>query len=331
VSYGPNVNAAAILLSSEGNVPVERTANLLEMMLGAPVSSGFVAGARERLARHLERSGFDEAMKEALRAEQVLCGDETPVNVLRRDTDEQGRSIPGTPHAVVLRTPDARLIWYDALASRSSLSIASLGVLGGWTGYLVRDDYAGWHQFDGHLAGVQQCCAHLIRHCKGVLELGARQQRWAGEVIEVLREAAAAVTLAKAGGRGHLDPAVLTELRQRYDEAVGSGITTNRRRYWYDGNHPGYKLAKRLRDKAGQVWLFATNLTVPWTNNPSEQALRGPKRHQAVSGYWHTSATLAAYLRIRSYLVSAAGHGVRAITAIRSALTGNPWLPSPST
>jgi transposase len=27
---------------------------------------------------------------------------------------------------------------------------------------------------------------------------------------------------------------------------------------------------------------------VPWTNNAAEQALKSPKRHQAVSGYWHT-------------------------------------------
>lgn len=43
---------------------------------------------------------------------------------------------------------------------------------------------------------------------------------------------------------------------------------------------------------------------MPWTNNASELALKGPKRHQAVSGYWHTT-TLADYCRVRSYLVSA--------------------------
>jgi transposase len=40
VVYGPNVNAAAILLGSEGNVPVERTAMLMAALLGAPVSAG---------------------------------------------------------------------------------------------------------------------------------------------------------------------------------------------------------------------------------------------------------------------------------------------------
>ena len=63
-------------------------------------------------------------------------------------------------------------------------------------------------------------------------------------------------------------------------------------------------------------------------NNSSEQALKGPKRHQAVSGYWHTLTTLADYCRGRSYLVSARNHGVPPIDAIHHALTGNPWLPT---
>jgi len=327
VVYGPNINAAAVLLSSEGNVPVERAAALMEALLGTPVSSGFVARALARLAGRLAAAGFDEAMTAALQAEEVLCGDETPANVSSKDTGEHGETEPGAPHAVTIRTPDARLIWYAALGSRSGPAIKGLGVLDGWHGYLVRDDYAGWHQFDAQLAGVQQCCAHLIRHCKGVLELHPQWQAWAGQVRDILREAAAAVEAARNDGNDKLDPGLLVGLRARYDYQVAWGITTNRHRDWHKGNHPGYNLARRLQDKAGQVWLFARNFKIPWTNNASEQAIKGPKRHQAVSGYWHTRATLADYCRVRSYLVSARGHGIHATDAIHAALAGKPWLP----
>ena len=144
----------------EGNVPAGRAAALMEALLGTPVSSGFAARALARLAGRLAAAGFDEAMKDALQAEDVLCGDETPANVITKDTDEHGETVPGAPHAVTLRTPDARLIWYAAMGSRSGPAIAGLGVLDGWHGYLVRDDYAAWHQFDAQLAGVQQCAAH---------------------------------------------------------------------------------------------------------------------------------------------------------------------------
>jgi len=329
VVYGPGVNAAAILLGSEGNVPVERTAMLMAALLGAPVSSGFVARAHERLAARLEAAGFDEAMTTALRAEEALCADETPVNVIR-NAGRDGVAAPGSPQVITIRTPDERLIWYAATASRSSEAIKGLGALDGYHGYLVRDDYAGWAQFDAQLAGVQQCCQHLSRYLKGVHDLHPDWQRWAADAHQVLRDAQAAVQDAIAAGQPALDPGLLAGLRKRYDEAVHWGEITNRHRDWDDGkNHPGYVLARRLKAKAEQVWLFTRNFAVPWTNNASEQAIKGPKRHQAVSGYWHSLATLDRYCRVRSYLVTSRNHGIRPIDAIHAALTGRPWLPTP--
>jgi Transposase IS66 family len=111
VVYGPNLNAAAILLASEGNVPIERTAMLMETLLATPVSTGFVARALVRFAQRLATSGFDDAMKTALRDEDVLCADETPTNVIRKDTDAHGKPVAGSAHAVTVRTPDARLVY----------------------------------------------------------------------------------------------------------------------------------------------------------------------------------------------------------------------------
>ena len=92
-----------------------------------------------------------------------------------------------------------------------------------------------------------------------------------------------------------------------------------------------YRQVGNRGGKAEEVWTFTRSLAVPWTNNASEQALKSPKRHQAVSGYWHTLTSLADYCRDRSYLISARNHGIRPIDAIHNALTGNPWLPTAST
>ena len=50
VSYGPVLNAAAVLLSCCGNVPPERAAQVMGMMLGIPVSAGWVGKAAARVA-----------------------------------------------------------------------------------------------------------------------------------------------------------------------------------------------------------------------------------------------------------------------------------------
>jgi len=106
------------------------------------------------------------------------------------------------------------------------------------------------------------------------------------------------------------------------------GIIHNRHRDWDNGNHPGYALGCWLRDCAGQVWLFTGQFGVEWTNNCSEQAVKSAKRHQAVSGYWRTHRTFARWCRLRSYLDSAAAHGLTALGAITRTLAGDPWLPA---
>jgi transposase len=329
VSYGPVLNAAAILLATFGNVPPERSAHLIGMLLGVPVSAGFVDKAASRLSGRLEAAGFDEAMRTALAGEPVLAADESPVNVLARDADPQtGEPETGAPHVLVIRTPSERLVWLRALASRRAAGIVAL--LSFFTGFLITDGYTAYQQLLPKLAGIQQCCQHIIRRCRAVTKLGpGGAQAWAGEVITILRQAHAAVEDARSRGQPAVGADLLNGLRDQYDEAVALGITLNRLRDWDgDGNHPGYALGCWLRDHADQVWLFTTEFAVEWTSNSAERAVKGPKRHQAVSGYWHTQGTLARWCRIHSYLESAAGHGLTALDAISTALAGKPWLPA---
>lgn len=63
-----------MLLSSYGNVPSERAANLL----GVPLSAGFIDLASERLSARLEDAGFDDAMQAALAEERVLAHEPDP-------------------------------------------------------------------------------------------------------------------------------------------------------------------------------------------------------------------------------------------------------------
>jgi hypothetical protein len=313
------------------------------MLLGVRVSAGWVDKASARLSRHLGQAGFDAAMCAALAAEPVLAADETPVNVLdtnapqpavqedeeeeQGDPEEKEKTAPGAPHVLIVRTPDGRLTWLRALASRRKGDVAA-GIPAAFTGLLMTDGYTGYQHLLSRLAGIQQCCQHIIRRCRAVIKLGpGGLQSWAGDVIAILREAHQAVEAARARGHTVLDAEMLARLRQRYDEAAAFGIIHNRLRDWHEGNHPGYALGCWLRGYKEQVFLFTRDFAVDWTTNVAERGAKAAKRHQAVSGYWHTLATLARWCRIRSYLDSAAAHGITALDAIRDALAGKPWLP----
>ena len=336
VSYGPALNAAAVVLTSYGNVPPERAAHVVDMLLGVRVSAGWVDKAGARLSGQLEQAGFDPAMCAALAAEPVLAADETPVNVLapgtpasaagpeEEDPQDGGKTASGAPHVLVVRTPDERLTWLQALGSRRKEDVTA-GIPALFTGFLITDGYKAYQGLLSRLAGVQQCCQHVIRRCRAVTKLGPGSlQSWAADVISILREAHQAVEETRARGDNALDPEQLTKLRYRYDEAAAFGITHNRLRDWHDGNHPGYALGCWLQEYKEQVWLFTRQFAVEWTSNSAERAVKGPKRHQAVSGYWHTQRTLARWCRIRSYLDSAKNHGLRALDASAPRSKENP-------
>jgi hypothetical protein len=172
VSYGPALNAAAIVLTARANVPPERAARVIGMLLGTGVSAGWVDKAAARISAQLGKAGFDDAMTAALAAEDVLAADETPVNVLGRsaapqpapeedekDPEEKAGTAAGAPHVLIVRTPDERLTWLQAIASRRKAAIAA-GIPGPFTGALITDGYAGYQHLLDRLAGIQQCCAH---------------------------------------------------------------------------------------------------------------------------------------------------------------------------
>ena len=330
VCYGPNVTAAATLLASTDVIGVERAADLMGALFKAPVSTGFVSRCLVRLDAALTTAGFENALKDALRAADVLGTDETPAPLA---TAAASAEDCGNPHVYTVRTlraytgggPD--LIWYGAAGNRTKAAIAGFGILDSFAGILVRDDYGGYLSYDAGLAGVQQCLAHLYRYLDDAYAIDPVSQVWARQAGDALREAGAAVRAACAAGQAGLDPALLDKLRHSYDQAVTFGISVNLSRPWHKGNHPGLVLARRLKRKAAQVWLFTTRLDVPATNNGSENAVRGYKLAAKISGCWRTLATLQRHCRIRSYLTTARSHGRHPLAAIRDALNGTCWMP----
>lgn len=85
-----------------GHVSIERTAEMLAELFGAPVFTGFVASCVQRLSAVL--TGFEADLKPALIAAPRLHHDETPVPL-------------GGTTAYVYTARAEELVWYGALAA----------------------------------------------------------------------------------------------------------------------------------------------------------------------------------------------------------------------
>ena len=76
VQYGPRLPARAAWLVCAHHVPVRRAADILSALLGAPVSTGWVADVRARAAQLLQDT-FLPAVRELIACAPVAHADET--------------------------------------------------------------------------------------------------------------------------------------------------------------------------------------------------------------------------------------------------------------
>lgn len=90
---------------------------------------------------------------------------------------------------------------------------------------------------------------------------------------------------------------------------------------------PGRLLLECLRDREDDILRFAADTRIWPTNNLSERDLRPHKTQQKISGRLQSEDITRDRLAIRSYISTAAKHGINIMTAIHHAITGNPWMP----
>jgi len=85
---------------------------------------------------------------------------------------------------------------------------------------------------------------------------------------------------------------------------------------------------RSLRTRRGVSLRYARDLAVPFTNNQAERDLRPAKTQLKISGCHRSASRARAWLRVRGYTSTARKHGTNALTALRDAITGNPWKPN---
>lgn len=309
VRIGPEVCARAALLTCAHYLPVGRSRQLLEGLTTIDVSTGFLAGVRGRAARRLEKQ-FLGHMRKLLATAPVLHADETT-----------GRAAAALSYVHVACTEYLTLMH---VGGRSADDIDAGGVLTEFTGVLVRDGYAGYT----HLPAVHAwCAAHLLRDLRSISDADTDGQLWATAMAGVLIDTNRAAGDARERGADTLDAQTLAGIRNHYLGALAHGNDENRGRNT-ELAAKARTLITRFRRYEDMILRFATDLTVPFTNNEAERALRPIKVHQRTSGgCWRTLQGLTDFAVVHSYLDTANKWGINKLDALRQLFTTGAWLP----
>jgi transposase len=308
VQYGSRIKAAVVHLTHHHMLPVARTGALMGDLFGLPLSDGTVlainAEAAERLAPVVA------AMGEAIKTAPVAHADETGMNV------------SGKLFWLHVLATNA-LTWIGSHARRGKEAFRAFGLLEGLVGTLIHD---GWKPYRDLACTHALCNAHHLRELTYVFE--EMEQAWANRLIDLLVEACHEV---KMSG-GTLAAERLAFYRNAYISILDEGDAVNPRappsgKRGRTRQSKAINLLDRLRTYTDDVWRFASDHNVPFSNNIAEQAVRMPKVKQKVSGGFRTQAGLETFCTLRSYLATLNKQGFNLFHALTSSFQGNTIMP----
>ena len=311
VQYGPRIAAVIIYLYMGQFLSKKRTAEALAELFGIPLSPGTVAGITARAAGKLD--DFLEQVRGNITASDVAGFDET------------GFRVAGRLHWVhCARTGKYTLLMVHPRRGRKAME--AMGVLASFAGVAVHD---AWAPYDTYSSPDHQlCCAHALRELQAVTD-GAPEGEWcwAAQAADALTGMQALASEAIARGRDAADPAALAAQVHSYRSAVllGARQTAARSGKLMKKHHA---LACRLRDRRDDYLRFTADWRTPADNNGSERDIRMAKLKQKVSGCLRTLTGARQFCAIRSYLSTAAKHGLTFFDALVMLTVGRPWMPA---
>jgi transposase len=224
-------------------------------------------------------------------------------------------------------TPAFTLLY--AHPKRGKVAMDDMGVLPDFTGTLVHDAFAPYDKYTG--ATHSLCGAHVLRelvavtdhHDKGRCHHGGSPGWcWAQQVTDALLALTTATAAAPIGATQISAEVLRTQAELIRGALIGQHTDPVTK---VDQKHRA--LARRILKRADDYLRFATDPTIPFTNNAAERTIRMAKIRVKISGCMRTLDGAKEFAAIRSYTATATKHGLTTLDALTRLTSANPWLP----
>jgi transposase len=310
MQYGPQVKGLAVYLTQQQMLPLQRSSELIRDLFNLSFCKGAVSQANIEAAEHF--TPVVDMIADALRSVPVAHADET------------GMRVEAKLHWMhTLVTP--LLTWIGVHRRRGAEAMKHFDILPHFHGTLVHDGLESYRGFKDCIHSL--CNGHHLRELKALAE--DHKQPWAEQMGKLLQEACHEVNVS---ADGRLTQARIAYYRLRYNKILRMGerkhpICAASGKRGRTKQSSTTNLLRRLREHADDVWRFAADPDVPFTNNLAEQAVRMPKVKQKISGGFRTKEGAERFCTIRSYLETLRKQGRHLLDALTLAFQGN--VPQP--
>ena len=315
VQYGARLKAVCVNLNQQQFVPLARTCEVMLDTFGVVLSQTSVLAFTHEAAQVLQP--LNKQIAQAIQRASVVCADESGIRI-------KGKL--EWLHCAV--TPS--LSYLEHHPKRGMQAMDKIGIVCKAVGTLVHDGLQSYKQLD---CAHSLCNAHHLRELVYVRDsLNEKAfDDWADQMIQTLLQGKKEVD--ERGGP--LEPA-----RLRWYEAKWLGLLDAADKFNLRQGNEGapkkgrhkqtvqFNLLGRLRLHRADVWRFASDVGVPFTNNLAEQALRMSKVRQKVSGCFRTDAGARTFFAIRTYLQTMRKQRINLFDCLVSVFNHRPIEPA---
>ncbi len=279
---------------------------LIGALTGAKPSPGFVHGMLARAAAAV--AAPNRLIRALVILPDVVCADETPI-----------RAGPGPKSSKrYLLVACTRLLTYYLLGGRSMKTFAAF-VLPDLAGsVVVHDRYHNYDAFPG--PAHQLCAAHILRDLADAAETYPAAH-WPVQITQALQRLIHAANTARGQGLDAVPQDIAAPLEHAFRHGVILGLSQ------VPASRAHRALLECLRDRRDDILRFTTDLRIPPTSNQAERDARPAKTQQKISGRLRSDKTTRHRYAILGYISTAAKHRADVLTALRDAITGQPWMP----
>jgi transposase len=314
VQYGAACGAVAVYLVQQQLLPYERACEVMEDLLGLPMSVGTLQGLVQRCAQAL--APVEQQIKETLIQAPVIHQDETGLHVAGKGCWMHVTCTPSLTH-------------YAVHANRGQTALEAIGILPEFAGISIHDGWASYFLY----ACEHACCnVHLLRD---LIFLAEEQHcSWALSLKELFLDMKEATEQARQQGQARLDPLEVVDWEAQFLRLLDEGDRAHPRATAPPGTRGRCKqsaarnLLDRLRTYQQAFLCFLEDLRVDFDNNLAERDLRMLKVQQKISGCFRSETFAQAFARIRGYLSTLRKQRIPLLSALEQALVGHPVFPA---
>ena len=315
VQYGPRIKAASVYLNTYQLLPYQRTAEILQDLLGISCTEATVVNTVNSAAEAAR--GPVEEIRQLIKQAEVA------------GFDESGCRIEAKLQWLHSASTDL-LTYYFVDSKRGAQAMDKINILNDFKGRAIHDFWSAYFNYD---CDHGMCNAHILRELVFLYE--QYDKTWSKDMIDCLLNAKILVDQAKSNEQNCLKSEHLDTIKNRYENIIAEGElkepipkSTSEKKRGRKKKSKSRNLLERLRDYQSQILAFAYDFRVPFDNNLAERDIRMIKVKLKISGLFRTITGADSFCQLRSYISTARKNQIPIIQALDDLISGTPFRPS---